>query len=230
MVGGGGVSDVAVRIRAAYALLNGSPALGRARQSGVEASEVLARTVDGTTNATAKAASALLASVPDLLDEVAAAIGQGNQAAREYLSAIGASGGTAVVGNAVVAPDERAGAKTLAPDESDTSDTSEPDDRRRRRRSRAERMNAIIDKIAEKGDDVADAVKEGVEGVQRGLTRPSGQTVSSGVQATPPPAEHVGTPDLLQSTVIVGAVAIEGVRLALSRMRDSQHRRKEDHE
>lgn len=214
--------DVAVQIRAAFALLNANPSLGQAQQQSAEAAEMFTRTVGGTTNATAKAAAALLASVPDLLDEVAAAIGQGNQAARDYLSAIGASGGTAVVGNQVVDPDERAGAKTLDTNDAGGDEPS-PDRPRRKRRSLAERINGLVDKSFEAAEEVGDGIKTGTEDLQRGLSRPPdhahGRAIT-GVQATPPPVEQVSAPDAVQAISVVGIAAAQAIRWAVTHSRE----------
>lgn len=201
--------EVAVQVRAAFALLNASPALGQARQSSTEAAEMFTHTVDGTTHATAKAAAALLATVPDLLDEVAAAIGQGNQAAREYLAAIGASGGTAVVGNQVGDPAERAGTKTL-----DTDD-DQSEQRRERRRRRAAKF---IDKSTEAADEVADAAKTRAEDVINILSRPAGHATSE-VDVTRPADDQVNVPELVSSLTAVGVLTAKVIMTAVERWR-----------
>ncbi|GAA4216966.1 hypothetical protein [Actinocatenispora rupis] len=203
--------EVAARVRAAYALLNASPALGQARQRSAEAADVFDHTVDGTTNATAKATAALLASVPDLLDEIAAAIGQGNQAARDYLSAIGADGGTPIVGDQVVDPGERAGTQTLDADENG----SEGWERRERRRRRAAKF---VDKSTEAADELAEAAKTRAEDVINILSRPAGHATSE-VDVSRPTDDQVNVPEMVSSLTAVGVLTAKVIMTAVERWR-----------
>lgn len=123
------------------------------------------------------------------------------------------------------APDERAGAMTMAGIESD-ADSGETG----KKRNLAARLNRLVDKTFKDADAYGDAAKTSVEDVQRGLSGPPPticSTTVAEVQAEPVQPQNFSLPDSLQAIVVVSVASIKAIGLG---MRHYKLRRKGHHD